>query len=84
QTYAASCHCGTVRYEVVLSPPLEEWKVVPCNCSICSRNGYLLVYPERSQLRMKSGDDALRDYSFGPKRNLHKFCGHCGSSVFFD
>ncbi|KAH7075873.1 Mss4-like protein [Paraphoma chrysanthemicola] len=84
QTYSASCHCGTVRYEVLLSPPIQQWKVVSCNCSICTRNGYLLVYPERSQLHMKSGEDALRDYSFGPKRNLHKFCRHCGSSVFFD
>ena len=33
---------------------------------------------------MKSGEDALKNYSFGPKRNLHKFCGKCGSSVFFD
>ena len=26
----------------------------------------------------------LRDYSFGPKRNLHKFCTACGSAVWFD
>lgn len=42
------------------------------------------MYPERSQLHMKSGEEALKDYSFGVKRNLHKFCGRCGSSVFFD
>ena len=84
QNYAAQCHCGTVQYEVLLSPPLPRWKVVSCNCSICSRNGYLLVYSERSQLHIKSGEDALKNYSFGVKRNLHKFCGECGSSVFFD
>ncbi|KAI4957330.1 hypothetical protein J4E86_005804 [Alternaria arbusti] len=54
QTYAASCHCGSVQYSVLLSPPLAQWKVVSCNCSICTRNGYLLVYPERSQLQVKS------------------------------
>jgi hypothetical protein len=84
QKYAASCHCGTVQYDVLLSPPLPEWKVVSCNCSICSRHGYLLVYPQKSQLHMKSGEEALKDYSFGTKRLLHKFCGSCGSSVFFD
>jgi hypothetical protein len=84
QTYAGSCHCGTVQYDVVLSPPLLQWKVVSCNCSICNRKGYLLVYPERSHLHMKSGEEALKDYSFGVKRLLHKFCGRCGSSVFFD
>lgn len=33
---------------------------------------------------MKSGEDKLRDYSFGPKKLLHKFCTECGSSVWFD
>jgi hypothetical protein len=42
------------------------------------------VYPDRSQLHIKSGEDALRDHTFGMKRNLHKFCSKCGSSVFFD
>ncbi|KAF2873197.1 Mss4-like protein [Massariosphaeria phaeospora] len=84
QEYDALCHCGTVRYTVTLSPPLAKQKVVSCNCSICSRNGYLLVYPLREQLSVKSGEDALKSYSFGIKRNLHKFCGKCGSSVLFD
>ncbi|KAH8730464.1 Mss4-like protein [Phaeosphaeriaceae sp. PMI808] len=84
QTYNASCHCETVKYDVLLSPPLPLWKVVSCDCSICSRNGYLIVYPERSQLRVKSGEEALKAYSFGKNRNLHKFCTQCGSSAFFD
>ncbi|KAH6618809.1 Mss4-like protein [Boeremia exigua] len=84
QTYAASCHCGIVSYTVDLSPPLSEWKVVSCNCSICQRNGYYLVYPSREQLHITSGEDVLKSYAFGPKKNLHKFCGQCGSSVFFD
>lgn len=84
QTYNALCHCGTVQYTVTLSPPLANQKVVECNCSICSRNGYLLVYPLREQVVMKSGEEALKSYSFGIKRNHHKFCGRCGSAVFFD
>jgi hypothetical protein len=84
QTYDALCHCGAVQYTVTLSPPLAKQKVVECNCSICSRNGYLLVYPSREQFVLKSGEVALRSYSFGPKNNSHKFCGRCGSAVFFD
>ncbi|KAF1962765.1 hypothetical protein CC80DRAFT_588281 [Byssothecium circinans] len=84
QTYDALCHCGTVQYAVTLSPPLGEQKVVECNCSICSRNAYLLVYPLRKHVVMKSGEEALKTYSFGPKRNLHRFCGRCGSAVLFD
>jgi hypothetical protein len=33
---------------------------------------------------MKSGEEVLKNYSFGAKRILHKFCGRCGSAVYFD
>lgn len=84
QTYNALCHCGTVQYTVTLSPPLEQQKIVECNCSICTRNGYLLVYPQREHVNITNGQDALKTYTFGPKMNLHQFCGTCGSAVFFD
>ncbi|KAF1978253.1 hypothetical protein BU23DRAFT_254061 [Bimuria novae-zelandiae CBS 107.79] len=84
KTYQALCHCGTVQYSVTLSPPLEQQNIVECNCSICSRNGYLLVYPEREHVKLSSGQEALKTYTFGPKMNLHHFCGRCGSAVFFD
>lgn len=84
ETYTAGCHCGTVSYTVTLSPRLPEQKVVSCNCSICQRNGYYLVYPSREQMKVDTGEDALKSYTFGPKKSLHMFCGQCGSSVFFD
>lgn len=84
RTYNALCHCGTVQYTVTLSLPLEQQKIVECNCSICTRNGYLLVYPYREQVKITSGHEALKTYTFGPKINLHQFCGRCGSAVFFD
>lgn len=43
QTYAAGCHCGYIRFDVTLSPPLDEYEVLECGCSICRRAGYLLV-----------------------------------------
>lgn len=43
QTYPGGCHCGYIRFEVTLSPPLDEQTVVDCNCSMCRRGGYLLV-----------------------------------------
>jgi hypothetical protein len=84
QTYTALCHCGTVQYTVTLDQPLAQQKVVECNCSICSRNGYLTAMLRRDQLVLKSGEEALRSYTFGPKRNTHKFCGRCGSAVFYE
>lgn len=42
-TYEAGCHCGYITFAVTLSPPLPEYKVLNCNCSVCRRMGYLLV-----------------------------------------
>lgn len=85
-TYTAHCHCGAVRLSFALSPPLPEHPVRRCNCSVCARNGYLLVYPHRADLAVtvEAGAEGLRTYTFGKRRNKHRFCGGCGSSVFFD
>ena len=42
-TYEAGCHCGYVKFSLALSPPLPEYKVVRCNCSACTKLGYLLI-----------------------------------------
>ena len=42
QTYDGSCHCGRVRFRVTAA--LD--KVVRCNCSICTKKGFLhLIVP---------------------------------------
>lgn len=43
EVYEAGCHCGKISFSMKLSPPLDEYKVLSCNCSICRRAGYLLV-----------------------------------------
>lgn len=56
-----------------------------CNCSICQRNGYLLVYPIRENLKLGDGsEEAMGSYRFGNKNVKHNFCKECGSSVFFE
>lgn len=42
------------------------------------------MYPQREHVNITNGQDALKTYTFGPKMNLHQFCGTCGSAVFFD
>ena len=49
-THKANCHCGTVCFTVTLKYPFPEFKINKCNCSICSKNGYLLVYPTRKDV----------------------------------
>lgn len=82
--YRASCHCGTVAYTVQLPQPLETYKVNKCNCSICTKNGYLLVYPLRTSVVFHRGWNNLKEYFFGNKIKPHKFCTACGSSILID
>jgi hypothetical protein len=78
KTYKGSCHCGKVSYEV--KTDLAE--VMSCNCSICSKKGYLLNFVAQDQFNMVSGNDALSDYQFNKKNIHHLFCTGCGIQSF--
>ena len=78
KTYTGSCHCGKVRYEVAMN--LD--KVMSCNCSMCSRMGWLLAFVPLAQFKLLSGEDVLTDYQFGKKRIHHTFCSGCGVRSF--
>lgn len=77
--YKGSCHCGSVTYEAEIDQP---GPAVECNCSICSRKGYLLWFTPRSQLNILSGEDNLSIYTFGPHIIKHHFCTTCGCATF--
>ncbi len=55
KTYEGGCHCGAVQYEVTIEPPTKAYN---CNCSICSRAGWLLR--SRPTLRSSSLPDETR------------------------
>ena len=76
--YTGSCHCGNVRFEVTTA--LEN--VISCNCSICSRTGYLLNFVPVEQFTLLAGDDQVTDYQFKSKRIHHLFCKTCGVRSF--
>jgi hypothetical protein len=73
------CHCGRVRFEVDGAPD----QVVECNCSICTRKGYLHWIVPRASFRLLAGDDALATYRFGSGVARHHFCRHCGVASFY-
>ena len=81
--YEANCHCGTVKYRISL-PDLSSHQVNCCNCSVCTKDGYLLVYPKPSEVEWLQGFETLKAYEFGHKRVTHRFCEHCGSSILID
>jgi hypothetical protein len=79
RTYDGSCHCGAVRYEVTMAPPSQAFA---CNCSICSRSGWLLAFVPASSFRLLAGEGELTGYRFGKKRIHHLFCRTCGVRPF--
>lgn len=84
ETYDGHCHCGEVKFQIKISPPFPDHTVISCNCSVCHRNGYLLVYPARQDVSFIRGEDKLQSYEFNRHKATHKFCPACGSSVLID
>ncbi|KAH6675054.1 hypothetical protein B0J14DRAFT_588825 [Halenospora varia] len=85
QSYPAQCHCGAVTFTVTISPPLLEYKVMQCNCSICNSHGYLLVYPYRTDVVFHGDSEAqVQKYQFHTKKKDHWFCKQCGTSLLID
>jgi hypothetical protein len=78
RTYAGSCHCGAVRFEIETD---LTW-ASQCTCSICTKKGVLhhRVPPER--FKLLAGRDALALYQFGTRTAKHWFCRHCGIHPF--
>jgi hypothetical protein len=68
-----------VQFEVTMPPPA---KAFTCNCSICSRAGWLLAFTPETGFRLRAGEDALTDYQFGKKKTHHVFCRTCGVRAF--
>jgi hypothetical protein len=79
QMFVGGCHCGAVRFEVRAS--LEE--VLECNCSICTKKGWLHVIVPKPHFVLLTDEAALSTYRFGTKTAQHHFCATCGVSSFY-
>ncbi len=79
-THTGGCHCGRVRFEVIAPAKLE---VADCNCSICSKFGYLHLIVPAERFKLLSGRDALATYSFNTHIAKHHFCATCGVKSFY-
>jgi hypothetical protein len=78
--HTGGCHCGAVRYEVEAPQDLE---VTECNCSICSKSGYLHLIVPAARFRLLSGEDRLETYRFDTGEARHLFCRTCGIKSFY-
>jgi len=79
QTFQGGCHCGRVRFRV----KSDLARIVDCNCSICSKKGFLHLIVAPEQFELLSGQDELITYEFNTKTAKHTFCRTCGIHPFY-
>ena len=79
QTFTGGCHCGRVRFRV--SATLD--RVSECNCSMCTKKGFLHLIVPREQFTLVAGTDDLATYEFNTRVAKHHFCRHCGIHSFY-
>lgn len=77
--FSGGCHCGRVRFRVTADLSGVTW----CNCSICTRKGFLHLIVPRDQFELISGKDDLTTYTFNTGIAQHLFCRRCGIHSFY-
>src|SRR5947199_6755780 len=78
--HCGGCHCGRVRFEVVAPARLQ---VSDCDCSICTKSGYLHLVVPKSRFKLLSGSEILTTYQFNTQTAKHLFCSVCGIKAFY-
>ena len=79
-THRGGCHCGRVRFEVRAPARL---RVSECNCTMCSKAGYLHLVVRAEHFQLLSGQQALTRYTFNTGTAQHLFCSVCGIKSFY-
>jgi len=79
KTMQGGCHCGRVRFKVTA----DLDRVTYCNCSMCSKKGFLHLIVPPEQFELLSGKDNLTTYEFNTRTAKHIFCKTCGIHAFY-
>jgi hypothetical protein len=78
--YQGGCHCGAVKFEIEAP---EKITCGDCNCSICSKSGYLHLIIPKSKFTLLQGESSLTTYTFNTGVAQHRFCKICGVKSFY-
>ena len=76
KVHRASCHCGSIEFELQLPNGLVDPR--RCDCSMCRRRGAIAASVPLSGITFLKGQDSLKLYQFNTKTAKHYFCGNCG------
>lgn len=80
-SHEGGCHCGAIRFRVELGD--DERDVLDCNCTICTKKGFLHLIVPSERFALLRGGSALVTYTFGTHVAQHSFCPTCGIHPFY-
>lgn len=75
------CHCGRVRFRVRVRTELLV--ALDCNCSICTKKGFLHLIVTKDAFELLAGEADLSTYTFNTGVAKHTFCRVCGMHPFY-
>lgn len=78
-TYEGGCHCGAVRFRVIV----KKHEAIDCNCSLCSKKGFIHLIVPPEQFTLLKGEEVLTTYTFNTHTAKHYFCSICGIHSFY-
>lgn len=78
-TYQGGCHCGAVRFQV----QVNKHEAIACNCSICTKKGFLHLIVPPECFTLLQGEESLTTYMFNTRIAKHTFCRVCGIHAFY-
>ena len=78
--YKGGCHCQKIQFEFDGNQVLE---CIECNCSMCSKTGYLHIIIPKANFRLLTGADSLICYTWNTGVAQHLFCQFCGVKSFY-
>ena len=78
--HTGGCHCRRVRFEVAAPAAIH---VNECNCSMCSKSGYLHLIVPADRFTLLRGHEVLTTYTFNTGTARHLFCSVCGVKSFY-
>jgi hypothetical protein len=76
--YEGGCHCGKVRFKVQIA----KAEALECNCSICSKKGFINLITDAENFVLLAGEEHLSTYRFNTEKAEHRFCKTCGIHPF--
>src|SRR5215471_8583899 len=79
KTYEGGCHCGAVRFRVTV----DELRALDCNCSMCTKKGFVHLIVSKERFELVRGANALATYTFNTGVAKHTFCRTCGIHPFY-